>query len=152
MDEKIKYILSVLGGLLATATKQYGLILLFVVIGIFMDWITGLVKSKITGVAWSSKVGFVGFWKKVSLLAALFFGIFLDYFIPTTLEKIVTVELPFALPFGLIIGAYIVLNECISICENLYACNPDIVPKWIVGLLRNAKDKISDGDKDKNDK
>ena len=32
MDEKIKYILSVLGGLLATATKQYGLILLFVII------------------------------------------------------------------------------------------------------------------------
>ena len=103
MEDKVKYILSVIGGLLATATKQYGLILLFVIIGIFMDCITGLIKSKITGKGWSSKVGFVGFWKKVSLLVALFFGIFLDYFIPTTLEKIVTVELPFALPFGLII-------------------------------------------------
>lgn len=152
MEDKVKYILSVIGGLLATATKQYGLILLFVIIGIFMDCITGLIKSKITGKGWSSKVGFVGFWKKVSLLVALFFGIFLDYFIPTTLEKIVTVELPFALPFGLIIGAYIVLNECISICENLYSCNPDIVPKWIVGLLRNAKEKIADDDKDKSDK
>lgn len=151
MEDKAKYILSVIGGLLATATKQYGLILLFVIIGIFMDCITGLIKSKITGKGWSSKVGFVGFWKKVSLLVALFFGIFLDYFIPATLEKIVTVELPFALPFGLIIGAYIVLNECISICENLYTCNPDIVPKWIVGLLRNAKEKIADGDNDKND-
>lgn len=151
MNEKLKYILSVLGGLLATATKQYGLILLFVIIGIFMDCITGLIKSKITGKGWSSKVGFVGFWKKVSLLVALFFGIFLDYFIPTTVEKIVTVELPFALPFGLIIGAYIVLNECISICENLYECNPDIVPKWIVGLLRNAKEKIADSDKTKSE-
>lgn len=151
MNDKIKYILSVLGGLLATITKQYGLILIFVVIGIFMDCITGLVKSKITGKGWSSKLGFVGFWKKVSLLIALFFGIFLDYFIPTTLEKIVSVEIPFALPFGLIIGAYIVLNECISICENLYECNPDIVPKWIVGLLRNAKEKIADSDKAKSE-
>lgn len=148
MNDKIKYILSVIGGFIATATKQYGLILLFVVIGIVFDFVTGLVKSKITGVPWSSKRGFVGFWKKISLLAALFFGVFLDYFIPMSLEKIVSVEVPFALPFGLIIGSYIVLNECISICENLYECNPDIIPKWIANLLKNAKGKINE---DKND-
>ena len=148
MNDKIKYCTSIIGGIVATATKQYGLILLFVIIGILFDWITGLVKSKITGVPWSSKVGFVGFWKKVSLLVALFFGVFLDYFIPTVLEKIVAIEIPFALPFGLIIGAYITLNECISICENLYECNPDIVPKWIVGLLKSAKDKISEESKE----
>lgn len=50
MNDKIKYILSVIGGFIATATKQYGLILLFVVIGIVFDFVTGLVKSKITGV------------------------------------------------------------------------------------------------------
>ena len=47
-------------------------------------------------------------------------------------------------PFGLIIGSYIVLNECISICENLYECNPDIIPKWIANLLKNAKGKINE--------
>ena len=61
MNDKIKYILSVIGGFIATATKQYGLILLFVVIGIVFDFVTGLVKSKITGVPWSSKRGFIGF-------------------------------------------------------------------------------------------
>ena len=44
-------------------------------IGIVFDFVTGLVKSKITGVPWSSKRGFIGFWKKISLLAALFFGV-----------------------------------------------------------------------------
>ena len=144
MHNKIKYLLSVICGLIATAAKQYGLILLFVIIGITFDFVTGIIKSKITGVPISSKKGFVGFWKKIALLAALFFGVFLDYFIPTTLEKIVSLEIPFALPFGLIIGAYIVINECISICENLYACNPGIMPKWIANLLKNAKDKIED--------
>ena len=102
MNDKIKYILSVIGGFIATATKQYGLILLFVVIGIVFDFVTGLVKSKIMGVPWSSKRGFIGFWKKISLLAALFFGVFLDYFIPMSLEKIVSVEVPnrFALRFN----------------------------------------------------
>ena len=147
MNNKIKYLLSVICGLIATAAKQYGLILLFVIIGITFDFVTGIIKSKITGVPISSKKGFVGFWKKIALLAALFFGVFLDYFIPTTLEKIVSLEIPFALPFGLIIGAYIVINECISICENLYACNPGIMPKWIANLLKNAKDKIEKEDK-----
>ena len=144
MNDKVKYLLSLLGGVLATATKQYGLIFLFVVIGIVFDFVTGIIKSKVTGIALSSKRGFIGFWKKISLLAALFFGVFLDYFIPTILKKIVSLEIPFALPFGLVIGAYIVINECISICENLYACNPDIMPKWIKKLIENAKDKIED--------
>ena len=34
MNDKIKYILSVIGGFIATATKQYGLILLFVAVAI----------------------------------------------------------------------------------------------------------------------
>ncbi|MGN1481281.1 phage holin family protein [Porcipelethomonas sp.] len=147
MTGKFKYLISVICGLIATAAKQYGLILSFVVIGIVMDFVTGLVKCKVTGIPISSQKGYKGFWKKISLLAALFFGVFLDYFIAGVLEKIVSVELPFALPFGLIIGAYIVLNESISICENLYACNPGIMPKWIANLLKSTKEKIDEKNK-----
>lgn len=75
MNDKIKYILSVIGGFIATATKQYGLILLFVVIGIVFDFVTGLVKSKIMGVPWSSKRGFIGFWKRYRFLRRCFRGI-----------------------------------------------------------------------------
>ena len=147
MNEKIKYLLSVVGGVLAAMTKQYGVILLFVIIGIVFDFVTGMINSKVTGIPLSSRRGFVGFWKKVSLLAALFFGVFLDYFIPSVLDEIAAVQLPFGLPFGLIIGAYIVINECISICENLYACNPRIMPKWVRKLIENAKEKIEEGEK-----
>ena len=147
MNEKIKYLLSVVGGVLAAMTKQYGVILLFVIIGIVFDFVTGMIKSKVTGIPLSSRRGFVGFWKKVSLLAALFFGVFLDYFIPSVLDEIAAVQLPFGLPFGLIIGAYIVINECISICENLYACTPSIMPKWVRKLIENAKEKIEEGEK-----
>ena len=76
-------------------TKQYGVILLFVIIGIVFDFVTGMIKSKVTGIPLSSRRGFVGFWKKVSLLAALFFGVFLDYFIPSVLDEIAAVQLPF---------------------------------------------------------
>ena len=81
----------------------------------------------------------------MSLLVALFFGMFLDFFIPYALTA-VNVELPFSTPFGLIIGVYITLNESISICENLYEINPMTLPKWIVSLMRKTAEKIDDGD------
>ena len=54
------------------------------------------------------------------------------------------IKLPFETPFGLIICFYIVLNESISICENLYACNTGIMPKWIVKMLKSAKSQIDE--------
>ena len=51
-------------------------------------------------------------------------------------------EIPFDLPFGMMICIYIVLNEAISICENLYAANPSTMPGWIVKLLMSAKEEV----------
>ena len=56
------------------------------------------------------------------------------------------VELGVDMPFALIICAYIILTESISISENLLAINPDIMPKWIIKLLRGSKDKIDKDD------
>ena len=61
------------------------------------------------------------------------------------------IRLGVELPFALVICCYIVLNESISICENLYAINPDIMPKWIVGLLKGSKNRIDSREQDKTD-
>lgn len=140
-----KHALSVAGGFVACLAHQYALILSCVIVAIVFDVITGLIKSKVKEKPWSSKQGTIGFWKKMSLLVALFFGMFLDFFIPYALTA-VNVELPFSTPFGLIIGVYITLNESISICENLYEINPMTLPKWIVSLMRKTAEKIDDGD------
>ncbi len=141
MEKLYKILLSVIGGAIAAMTEKYGLILLFVIIVVVFDIITGVAKSKATGVKLDSKTGTKGFWKKISLLLGLFFGVFLDYFI-TEATQVVDIVLPFASPFGLIVGVYIVLNESISICENLYACNPKSIPPWIANLLKTASNKI----------
>jgi len=143
--EKIKYILSVIFGLIATFFHQYGVLILLVAAAIVFDLITGLLKAKASDTeVWSSTKCRAGLFKKLALLVGLFFGFFLDAFIPYALSYI-KIELPFALPFSMIIAFYIVLNESISVCENLYATNPDIMPKWIVNLLINVKDKIGEG-------
>lgn len=144
-------IASVAGGIVATATHQYALILSCVIIAIIFDVVTGLIKSKVKEKPWSSRRGMIGFWKKISLLVALFFGMFLDFFIPVALAA-VNAELPYGCPFGLTIGVYITLNESISICENLYAINPMTLPKWIVNLMRKTSDKIDDGGDSKDKK
>ena len=140
-----KHVLSVIGGFLAALAHEYSLILTCVIIAIIFDVVTGLIKSRVKEKPWNSKRGMIGFWKKIALLVALFFGMFLDFFIPVALTA-VNAELPFSSPFGLIIGVYITMNESISICENLYAINPMTIPKWIMTLMRKTSEKIDDGD------
>lgn len=149
--QRWQYIVATIGGLAAALAQQYALILACVVIAIVFDTVTGLIKSKVTEKPWSSKRGTIGFWKKISLLVALAFGIFLDYFIPVALGA-VSIALPFNTPFGLIIGVYIVLNESISICENFYEINPMILPTWIIRLLKTTTEKINDEEVNKNER
>ncbi len=140
--ERLKWIFSFLCGCVATFFQHYGIMIILVLVAIGFDVITGLIKAKVTGSGLSSEIGTKGFFKKLALLASLFFGFFLDYFIPIMVVNGIGKEIPFDLPFGMMICIYIVLNEAISICENLYAANPSTMPGWIVKLLMSAKEEV----------
>ena len=118
-----------------------------VAVAVVLDVITGLVKVKATGEGLSSEKATKGFWKKISLFVGLSFGIFLDYAVATVLAEVGVGVIP-ELPFALIICAYIIINEAISISENLYLTNPDGFPPAIGKMLKVAKDKIEDKNKD----
>ena len=92
----------------------------------------------------SSRVGWIGFWKKMALILALAFGIFMDSFIPILLGTI-SLELPFTMPIGTIVGCYIVINEAISIIENINKAAPTALPKWIKKMLEGAGKTIDNG-------
>lgn len=85
--EKMKWLLSILCGLLSAFTKQYGMIIAFVCIAVVFDWITGIIGEKAVGHAITSKKGTIGFWKKMALFAALFFGFFFRLFYSILLGK-----------------------------------------------------------------
>ena len=139
--ERVKVILSVILGLISTFCDRYGLIVFLVACAIVLDFVTGLVKAKASGVGLDSGIARRGFWKKIALLAALFFGVYLDVFIPTAAQAIGFV-ITQKLPFGMIVGCYIAVNEAISICENLYECDSNIIPRWVANLLQVAKNKM----------
>ena len=143
----VKLTSSVLTGLIASFWGIYGPVILCVLIAICMDVVSGLVASMAAGEKISSKVGWVGFWKKMALLLALAFGIFMDSFIPILLGTI-SLELPFTMPIGTIVGCYIVINEAISIIENINKAAPTALPKWIKKLLEGAGQTIDKGGND----
>lgn len=145
MNNITKWLISVICGTVATFFQQYGLFIVFVSLAIVFDCITGLIKAKTIGEGLTSQKGWKGFWKKISLLVGLLFGIFLDYAVPLLFAR-AGLTLGVDLPFALIICCYIVLNESISVCENLYLINPNIMPKWTIKLLRGSKDKIDRDD------
>ena len=138
---------SVITGLVASFWGIYGPVIICVLVAICMDVVSGLVSAMASGEKLSSKVGWIGFWKKIALILALSFGIFMDSFIPILLGTI-SLELPFTMPIGTIVGCYIVINEAISIIENINKAAPTALPKWIKKLLEGAGKTIDDGGKD----
>ena len=147
MNNWIKYAASVLTGLAASFWSLYGAIIICVFVAIIMDFVTGIVSSLATGEKISSEVGYKGFWKKMALILALAFGIFLDAFIPI-MVGVIALEIPFAMPIGTIVGCYIVINEAISIVENINKAAPGTLPKWIKRMLEGSKKTLDEGDKE----
>lgn len=135
-------------GVFAAVAEQYAVLIVLVVIAICLDVISGLIRSAATGVPITSARGAKGFWKKMVLLFSMAFAFFLDVAFPMLLE-VVSIKLPFerSLLFGSIVGVYIILNESISIAENIYKTNNKSLPKWIKKLLTGAKQEIDDMDK-----
>lgn len=143
----LKVSLSAFCGALATFWHMYSAIVILVLVSIALDVVTGIVKACATGEALNSDTARKGFWLKVSELMALSFGMFIDYLLPTLAETI-DLNIKFRSPIGLIIGCYIILNECISIVGNITKANPHILPKWVKQFFTDSKkniDKIGGG-------
>lgn len=135
-------------GLCTAIAGRYVILIVLVGVAISLDVVSGLIRCAATGEPITSKRGAQGFWKKMILLFAMAFAFFLDVSIPTILE-VVSIKLPVdrSLLFGSVVGVYIILNESISIAENIYKANSKSLPKWIKKLLTGAKKEIDEIDK-----
>ena len=143
-----RYVLgaSAIIGTIATLAEAYIVLVILVAAAICLDVITGLIRCFATGEKLSSAKGTKGFWKKIMLLAAMLFAFFLDVALPSIME-VVKIQVPFGktLLFGSIVGVYIILNESISICENILKANKMALPKWLKKLFQDAKKDIDEG-------
>jgi toxin secretion/phage lysis holin len=106
-----------------------------------LDYVTGVLAAAKCGLLSSSR-GLQGVYRKLALFCALALGFFLDAAIPILAERGLTRELTVSLPFGLLIAAWVVLSESVSVLENLTRCGVKL-PGVVKKTLRIAEKKMN---------
>lgn len=114
--------------------------LLFVVM--LIDYASGVANAYTKG-EWSSKVGIKGIVKKVGYMGVVIVAAVFDWLIYSGLKG-VGVTFDGSYYFGLIVTIWLIINECISILENLGELGvplPGFLIKGIKKLQKNIEDK-----------
>ena len=141
--EMIKASLATILGITAIRTETLIPLVVFVILAMVLDYITGMLAGRKSDEGLRSSVATKGIYKKTGFLCLLFLGFFLDVAIPYFAYAGLNFNIPFNTPFGVIMAAWIVITETISIIENLSEIGIS-VPKWILKALKNTKEKIDE--------
>ena len=112
-----------------------------------VDYCSGLAKAWVTG-SISSRTGVVGILKKVGYLAVVATGMAVDWIVKygiTAMGAKIDIDFIFALP----VIIWLVINECISILENVAECGAP-VPEFLMKAIGKIKDKVEEENNDQN--
>ena len=145
--EKTQIIHITLAGAIGALAAYFNILLipLTVLIAVMIvDYFTGMASAKVTGEL-NSRIGIVGIIKKVGYLALIAVGMVVDYIIGSALIN-VGVEAQQSYWFGMIITIWLIINELISILENLGEIGVPL-PEFLVNAVKSLKNKVDGGDK-----
>lgn len=116
--------------------------LIVLAIVMLADYITGLAQAWVSGTL-CSRIGIIGIVKKVAYLFIVGVAVVVDWIIQTAATK-AGLDFGGFYMFGLLVTIWLVLNECISILENvaeLGAPLPGFLVKLLEKLKKSAEDK-----------
>ena len=103
------------------------------------DYITGVISAWHRGEL-SSRVGWYGIVKKVCYLFAVAIGMVVDYVCISALSQI-HVDVGAVHIFGMLVVVWLILNELLSILENLDKIGVPL-PKWLKIVVDRLVNKI----------
>ena len=138
------------GALGALAAYFNVLLIPLVVLAVVMviDYVTGMAGAAYSGKL-SSRVGVLGILKKAGYLALVAVGMVADYLIGSALLKI-GINLQINYCFGMIITVWLIINELISILENLGELDVPL-PGFLVNIIKSLKNKVEERAENKPD-
>ena len=122
------------------------------VLGVIMvaDYFTGVVKGYTTATL-NSKKGILGFIKKLCYFLLVLVGCMCDYLI-TVIATDLHIEIGNIYFVGLILTIWLIINECLSILENLAIIGVPI-PKFLISIvnklevvINNSESEVTDND------
>lgn len=130
----------VVTGAIAWVSAKMGIlypILITLVAMAITDYLTGCSASVIDGKKLSSKEGLKGILKKLGYFVAVAVGVCIDWLIVTVSAQI-GIDIPVKALFGILISVWLILNELLSIVENLNRMDirlPSFLKKTITLLI-----------------
>ena len=106
-----------------------------------IDYVTGMAGASYTGKL-NSRVGVMGIVKKAGYIALVAVGMVVDYLITSALVSI-GIQLQINYCFGMIITVWLIINELISILENLGEMGVPL-PSFLTGTIKTLKGKVEE--------
>ncbi|WP_443717485.1 phage holin family protein [Ruminococcus sp.] len=138
-DNIIQATVSVALGALAAYFNVLLVPLTILIVVMIIDYATGMTSAWKSGKL-ESKTGLIGILKKVSYLVLVAVGGVVDYLISAGLAA-ANVEISITYCCGLIVCVWLIINELISILENLSELGTPI-PKFLVNIVRRLKNTV----------
>ena len=132
-----KSLQAVFSASIAALTSYLGIVAVPVTVLVFamiIDYITGMISAW-HGSELSSKKGIFGIIKKTSYLALVCVGMGVDWLIYI---KQVGIDLDYTIFFGLLVTIWLIINELISILENLGSIGVPL-PKFLFAVIKRLK-------------
>lgn len=123
-------------------------VLALLTIVMFIDYITGMTASKSEAIdhpddpnyGWNSKKGAKGIFKKFGYICVIAVAMIVDYVI-LHVAKNIGIETDIKAFFGLMVTVWYLLNEALSIIENVGRMGTPI-PEWLRKYIAVLKNKI----------
>ena len=115
--------------------------LIVLTVVMLIDYITGMMSAYIHAEL-SSRKGIVGILKKVSYFSLVCVGIAIDYILYSALSQI-GIQSDITMFFGLTVTVWLIINELISILENLSKMDVPI-PRFLTSVIQKLKTTVED--------
>lgn len=128
----------------ASISAYFGIIvipLIVLTLVMVIDYITGMAAAYVNAEL-SSRRGIKGIFKKLGYYSLVCVGVTLDYILSSGLAQI-GINNGTNILFGLIVTVWLIINELISILENLSRLDVPI-PKFLKSVVERLKNNVDD--------
>ena len=113
--------------------------LIVLIVVMLIDYFTGMAEARIS-CTFSSRVGLTGILKKIGYIVAVAVGVVADYIISSALINC-GIEIKTNCCFGMIVTVWFIINELISILENLSEIGTPL-PKFLISIVKRLKTTV----------
>lgn len=132
-ETSLKALFAVVCGGLSAYFGVIGVPLVVLFAAMCIDYLTGMTKAWVTGEL-SSRVGVLGIVKKVGYLTAACVAGIIDWLLISGLKQVgISIGMEFL--FGMMVIIWFIVNECISILENLASIGVPL-PKFLTAMIQ----------------